>query len=171
MNPRTLCTLLLAVCLSATVCAEPGTGNPGGTKPKTSRPSATHPYYRTALSNLRTARWMIFHHPRNWQPTADESAAVGHIDAAIAAIKRASIYDGKTLADRPKAAQRKNQPRRLNIALNCLKKARVNISRDGDKDLGEGLQRRTYEQIDIAIKAVKKTLGVLPPPESIDPGA
>jgi len=44
------------------------------------------------------------------------------------------------------------------VALDCLKRARTNISRDGDKDLAEGLQLRAYEQIDGAIRAVRKTL-------------
>lgn len=150
MKLRALCYLLLAVCLSASAYAEPGTAKP--------KVKGTHPFYRTALSNLRTARWMIYHHPTNWQPTVEEGEAVSRIDAAIAAIKKASIDDGKGPNDRPRIARRKDHPPRLKVALDCLKRARTNISRDGDKDLAEGLQLRAYEQIDGAIRAVRKTL-------------
>jgi len=101
---------------------------------------------------------MIYHHPRNWQPTVDEGVALSRIDAAIADIKKASIDDGKGPNDRPKAVGRIVQPTRFNVALNCLKRARINISRDGDKELAQGLQLRAYEQIDGAIKAVRNTL-------------
>ena len=44
---------------------------------------------------------MIEHRPGNWAQQNDEVEAVHHIDAAIGEIKKASIDDGKNLADHP----------------------------------------------------------------------
>ena len=161
MKARTLCTLMAAVSIFATVHAHAGTiSSPNNEKKPAAKKkfSATHPFYRSALTQLRTARWMIAHHPINWQPQMSEREAIAHIDAAISSIVKASIDDGKTVNDRPKAARKKDSPDRLTMALGCLKQARVNISRDGDKSLAEGLQLHAYEQIDGAIRAVRVTL-------------
>jgi hypothetical protein len=167
MKSRTLRNLLLTICLSAFTATHgytmTGGSEPTGVKKTTTKKtvakkySATHPFYRTALSDLRTARWMIYHHPANWQPTVSEGEAIAHIDAAISVIVKASIDDGRGPNDRPKGAG-KSSPARLTSALRYLRKARVNISRDGDKNLAQGLQLRAYEQIDGAIGAVKKTV-------------
>src|SRR6201996_8176996 len=75
-----------------------------------------HPYYLHALSDLRAARWMIEHRPGNWAQTQDEIEAVHRIDAAIGEIKKASIEDGKDLADHPHVDERPDRSGRLHAA-------------------------------------------------------
>jgi hypothetical protein len=117
-----------------------------------------HPYYLHALSDLRTARWMIEHRPGNWVQTGDEIAAVHRIDAAIGEIKKASIEDGKNLQDHPHVDEAVDHPGRLHAALDYLRKARQDISHDEDNMFAQGLQARAYGHIDGAIDAVKRAI-------------
>jgi len=54
-----------------------------------------HPAYLHALSDLRTARWMLEHRPGDAAVSAREDVAVAEIDASINEIKHAAIDDGK----------------------------------------------------------------------------
>ena len=117
-----------------------------------------HPYYLHALSDLRAARWMIEHRPGNWVQTQDEIEAVRRIDAAIGEIKKASIEDGKNLADHPPVDERGDHFGRLHAALDYLRKARQDISHDEDNAFAQGLQARAYGHIDGAIGAVKRAI-------------
>jgi hypothetical protein len=117
-----------------------------------------HPYYLHALSDLRAARWMIEHRPGNWQQTTDEVEAVRQIDAAISEIKKASIDDGKNLADHPAVDERNEHDGRLHVAVDYLKKARQDIGQDEDNRFAQGLQERAYLHIDNAISAVRKAI-------------
>jgi len=67
-----------------------------------SQPSK-HPAYLHALSDLRTARWMLEHRPGDAAVSAHESEAVSEIDRAIEEIKRAAIDDGKNIHNQPPA--------------------------------------------------------------------
>lgn len=49
---------------------------------------------------------MIEHRPGDWQRTDDEAVAVTQIDEAIEEIKKASIDDGKDLADHPQVDEK-----------------------------------------------------------------
>jgi hypothetical protein len=60
---------------------------------------AHHPAYLHALSDLRTARWLIEHVPGNWARTNVEVDAVRWIDNAINEIKRAAIDDAIRFAE------------------------------------------------------------------------
>ena len=93
------------------------------------RPRGEHPYYLHALSDLRAARWMIEHRPGNWVQTNDEVEAVHHIDAAINEIKKASIDDGKNLADHPAVDEHNEHNGRLHVSVDYLKKARQDVGR------------------------------------------
>jgi hypothetical protein len=117
-----------------------------------------HPYYLHALSDLRTARWMIEHRPGNWAQTQDEIEAVHRIDAAIGEIKKASIEDGKNIADHPHVDERPDHSGRLHAALDYLRKARQDIGHDEDNVFAQGLQARAYGHIDGAINAVKRAI-------------
>src|SRR5450631_2042007 len=99
-----------------------------------------HPYYLHALSDLRAARWMIEHRPGNWQQTTDEMEAVRQIDAAIGEIKKASIDDGKNLADHPAVDERNEHDGRLHVSIDYLKKARQDVGQDEDNRFAQGLQ-------------------------------
>ena len=117
-----------------------------------------HPYYLHALSDLRAARWMIEHRPGNWAQTQDEIEAVHRIDMAIGEIKKASIEDGKDIADHPHVDERPDHFGRLHAALDYLRKARQDISHDEDNMFAQGLQARAYGHIDGAIGAVKRAI-------------
>lgn len=117
-----------------------------------------HPYYLHALSDLRTARWMIEHRPGNWAQTQDEIEAVHRIDAAISEIRKASIEDGKNLEDHPPVDEVSDHSGRLHKALDFLRKARKDISHDEDNVFAQGLQARAYGHIDGAIGAVKRAI-------------
>ncbi len=122
------------------------------------RPRGEHPYYLHALSDLRAARWMIEHRPGNWAQTNDEVEAVHHIDAAINEIKKASIDDGKNLADHPAVDEHNEHNGRLHASVDYLKKARQDVGQDEDNRFAQGLQDRAYMHIDAAIASVKKAI-------------
>jgi len=83
----------------------------------TAPPPAHHPAYLHALSDLRSARWLIEHRPGDAAQMADEAEAVRQIDAAINDIKQAAIDDGKNLADHPPVDARLDQRGRIHEAL------------------------------------------------------
>ncbi|MES1196581.1 MAG: hypothetical protein ABUL58_06520, partial [Steroidobacter sp.] len=58
-----------------------------------------HPHYLHALSDLRTARWLLENRPADGAANAQKAVAVREIDAAIGEIKRASIDDGRGIHD------------------------------------------------------------------------
>ena len=117
-----------------------------------------HPYYLHALSDLRAARWMIEHRPGNWAQTNDEIEAVRQIDLAIGEIKKASIDDGKNIADHPPVDEASEHNGRLHASVDFLKKARQDISHDEDNMFAQGLQQRAYGHIDNALSAVRKAI-------------
>jgi hypothetical protein len=119
---------------------------------------ADHPYYLHALSDLRSARWMIEHRPGNWERTVDEIDAVKQIDAAIGEIKKAAIDDGKNIADHPAVDEPNEHNGRLHVSVDFLKKARQDISHDEDNAFAQGLQARAYNHIDAAISSVRKAI-------------
>jgi hypothetical protein len=51
------------------------------------------------LSDLRAARWFLYHQPGDSKVYAGEDMAISEIDATIGELKRASIDDGKDLND------------------------------------------------------------------------
>jgi hypothetical protein len=114
-----------------------------------------HPAYLHAISDLRAARWLIEHRPGNWQRTEDESAAVRQIDEAIHDMKEASIDDGKNTNDHPPVDERADQPGRLHEAIDYLRKARADVSREEDNAYANGLRARSIGHIDGAIRSVK----------------
>lgn len=117
-----------------------------------------HPYYLHALSDLRAARWMINHRPGNWEQTMDENEAVRRIDAAIAEIKKAAVWDGKNIEDHEPVSEVPDHAGRLHKALDFLRKARQDVAHDEDNAFAQGLQARAYGHIDGAINAVKKAI-------------
>jgi len=114
-----------------------------------------HPAYLHSISYLRAARWLIEHRPGNWHRTEDEAAAVRQIDEAIHDMKEASIDDGKNLADHPPVDERADQPGRLHEAIDYLRKARADVSREEDNAYANGLRARSIGHIDGAIRSVK----------------
>jgi len=128
------------------------------TTPSRANVFGDHPAYLHALSDLRAARWMIQHRPGDWKQTVDEMEAVRRIDKAIDEIKKASIDDGKNIDDHPPVDEKPKRDGRLHDAIDYLKKAREDISKDEDNGFAKGLRERAYEHIDGALAAVRKAL-------------
>jgi hypothetical protein len=117
-----------------------------------------HPNYLHALSDLRSARWMIEHRPGDWQRTIDEVSAVTQIDAAINEIKKASIDDSKDLNDHPKANEIPEHIGRLHAAVDYLKKAHENVNKEEDNGFAQGLRASSLKHINEAIRLTKKAI-------------
>ena len=114
-----------------------------------------HPGYLHALSDLRAARWFLYHQPGDAKVYADEDVGIAEIDAAIGEIKKASIDDGKDLNDHP-AVDTKEHGSRLLKSIETLKKARADINGEEDNPEVRELRHRAHEHIDRAIRAAEK---------------
>jgi len=119
-------------------------------------PQAHHPAYLHALTDLRAARWLIEHRPGDWAQSGDEMEAVRRIDAAINEIRRASIDDGKNLADHPPLDERPDHRGRIHEALEYLRKARADVSGAERNGFANGLRDRALGHIDGAINAARR---------------
>ncbi len=113
-----------------------------------------HPGYLHSLSDLRAARWFLYHQPGDSIVSADEDVAITEIDAAIAELKRASIDDGKDLNDHP-AVDVKEHGSRLLKSIETLKKAHADIDKEEDNPDVRELRHRALEHIDRAIHAAE----------------
>lgn len=114
-----------------------------------------HPYYLHALTDLRTARWLVTHQPGDRKVYAGEDVAFDEINAAIGELKKASIDDGKDINDHP-GIDVKEHGSRLLRAIETLKQAQADISKEEDNPESRGLKHRAAEHIDHAIKATVK---------------
>jgi hypothetical protein len=118
-----------------------------------------HPYYLHALSDLRSARWMLEHRPGDAAVSGQEDVAVSEIDAAIREIKQAAIDDGKNVNDHPKMDAPDGRPGRLHKALEILRKVHSDVAREEDDPAVKGLRDRAVGHIDGAIHATEKAIG------------
>jgi hypothetical protein len=117
-----------------------------------------HPHYLHALTDLRTARWMLEHRPGDAAVSGQEDVAISEIDAAIGEIKHAAIEDGKDIHDHP-AVDLPNDPRgRLHKALDLLRKTHDDVAREEDDPMTKGLRNRAVGHIDGAIHATEKAI-------------
>jgi len=116
-----------------------------------------HPYYLHALSDLRTARWMLEHRPGDAAVSGQEDVAITEIDAAINEIKHASIDDGKNIHDHP-AADVADRPGRLHKALELLRKTKDDVAREEDDPAVRGLRNRAVGHIEGAIHATEHAI-------------
>ena len=108
-----------------------------------------HPAYLHALSDLRLARAYL--DQIAWPPVQrDEEHAIREIDAAINEIKRASIDDGKNLADHPPIDAHMRPDGRFRKALELLDKAHNDTARAEDVPQARGMRDRAVGHIDQA---------------------
>ena len=101
-----------------------------------------HPYYLHALSDLRTARWMLEHRPGDAAVSAQEDIAVAEIDKTIGEIRKAAIDDGKDVHDHPQVDAPADHPGRLHKSLELLRKVHSDIDREEDDPMTRGLKDR-----------------------------
>jgi hypothetical protein len=114
-----------------------------------------HPGYLHALTDLRTARWFLYHQPGDAKVSGQEDVAINEIDAAINEIKHASIDDHKDLNDHP-AVDVQEHGSKLLKAIETLKKAKEDITREEDNPQARELRHKAVGHIDRAIKATEK---------------
>jgi len=117
-----------------------------------------HPYYLHALSDLRTARWMLEHRPGDAAVSGQEDIGITEIDKAIGEIKRAAIDDGKDIHDHPAVDVPNDRPGRLHKALELLRKVHSDVDREEDDPMTQGLKHRALHHIDEAIHATEHAL-------------
>jgi hypothetical protein len=117
-----------------------------------------HPYYLHALSDLRTARWMLEHRPGDAAVSGQEDVAIQQIDAAIGEIKHASIDDGKDLKDHPAVDVPNDHPGRLHKAAELLRKVHKDVDREEDDPTAKDLKHRSLEHVQAALKATDQAI-------------
>ena len=117
-----------------------------------------HPYYLHALTDLRTARWLIEHRPGDAAVSGQEDVAITRIDETINEIKKAAIDDGKDVHDHPPVDEKLAHNGRLHEAESLLKKVHSDIAREEDDPLTKGLQKRAIQHLDEAIHATANAI-------------
>jgi hypothetical protein len=122
-----------------------------------SQPSR-HPAYLHALSDLRSARWMLEHRPGDAAVGMHESDAVNEIDRAISEIKRAAVDDGKNIHDHPSADLPHDYRGRLHKAADLLRKVRADTYREEDNPDARGLRDRALGHVDAALHATEQAI-------------
>jgi hypothetical protein len=117
-----------------------------------------HPYYLHALTDLRSARWMLEHRAGDPAVSANEDVGVAEIDKAIGEIKRAAIDDGKNIQDHPAVDLPNDRPGRLHRALDLLRKVHSDLNREEDDPMTRGLKDRALHHVDEAIHATEHAI-------------
>jgi hypothetical protein len=118
-----------------------------------------HPAYLHALTDLRTARWMLEHRAGDAAVSGQEDVAISEIDAAIGEIRRAAIEDGKNIHDHPNVDFPNDYRGRLHKALELLRKTHDDVAREEDDPMTKGLRNRAVGHIDGAIHATERAVG------------
>jgi hypothetical protein len=122
----------------------------------TANAQGQHPYYLQALSDLRTAREMLLQHIGGKPMTHNEKEALRQINEIIREINAASINDGKTSDDHPKALEGQDDAAHIQQCIKFLKKAKDDLSHEEDSRFGGGLRDRSIRNCDGAIKFVEQ---------------
>ena len=117
-----------------------------------------HPAYLHALTDLRDARWNLQHRAGDMGVTENEDFAVMEIDKAIGEVKKAAFYDGKDIYDTPHEDAKLNRAGRLHHAVELLRKAEQDVSREEDNPQTQGLQMRVVNHIHEATHAAERAL-------------
>jgi hypothetical protein len=117
-----------------------------------------HPYYLHALTDLRSARWMLQHRAGDAAVSANEDVAIAEVNKAIGAIKKAAIDDGKNIDDHPNVDVPADNPGRLHKALELLTKVHSDVAREEDDPMTRELRDKAVVHIDAAIDATRGAL-------------
>jgi hypothetical protein len=117
-----------------------------------------HPAYLHALSDLRTARWMLEHRPGDAAVSAHESEAISEIDRAIQELTSAALDDGKNIHSHPPADAPTDYRGRLHKAADLLRKVRSDTYREEDNPSARGLRDRALGHVDAALHATERAI-------------
>lgn len=119
-----------------------------------------HPKYLHAMSDIRTAYWLIAHHERT-DPVArpEERTALIAIRYAYRDLKDASIVDEKDIDAQPPAQTNFYDYRgRLHHALDLLREAHHDVEGEEDDPAARGFRGRAMRDIDKAIQATEAAI-------------
>ncbi len=119
-----------------------------------------HPAYLHALSDLRAARHYLADNWA-WAPVKhDDDVAIHHIDAAINAIKMASIDDGKNINDRFPIDGSLTPQNRFVKANELLYAAHQDLAHAEDVPQSQGLRNHALQEVDAAHDTVNKAVRI-----------
>jgi hypothetical protein len=118
-----------------------------------------HPHYLRALSDLRDARGLL-ERPNGGALQHQESDAIHQIDEAIGEIKRASIDDGKNIADHAPVDPHWPWQGRLHKSRDLLDKAIADCSKEEDDPHTQGLQARIVEHLHKAHHHIDEAIAI-----------
>jgi hypothetical protein len=119
-----------------------------------------HPKYLHAMSDLRSAYWLIQHHdPMDPAASFEEGRAMKQIRYAYQALKDASIVDDKNIDDQPPAQFNFYDHRgRLHRALDLLHEAHDDVAGEEEDPAARGLRRDAMRRIDKAAEATDEAI-------------
>ena len=117
-----------------------------------------HPGFLHALTDLRSARWLISHRTGDAVVSGHEEVAIQKIVAAISDIQRDAVSDGKALADHPAADAPASKADRLNRALALLDAAHKDVNAEEDNPKAIELKKVALNNIDEATQQLKAAL-------------
>lgn len=109
-----------------------------------------HPGFLHALTDLKSARWLIEHRPGDAAVTAHEDLAMQKIVAAISDCQRAAVDDGKGLSDHPPADAPASRKDRLLRARDLLTAAHHDVNEKEDDPKAVELKKVALKNIDEA---------------------
>jgi hypothetical protein len=121
-----------------------------------------HPHYLHAMSDLRSAYWLIVHREEGGpSPRPEENFARDQIARAYQDLKDASIMDDKDIRDQPPADMTWDDHRgRLHKALDLLRDARGDVSGEEEDPAARGFRHHALDDIDHAIRATQRAIDV-----------
>ncbi len=112
-----------------------------------------HPRYLHALSDLRTARWLLEERSINPTISFHENTAIVEIDRAVRELKEAAIDDGRDIHEHPPVDVPVGPgPGRLHKVSELLRGARADLSVEEDNPEVGHLRHRAFEHIDRALQ-------------------
>ncbi len=117
-----------------------------------------HPHYLHALSDLRTARWLLENRPADGEANAHKAVAVREITAAIDEIKRAAIDDGRDIHDHAEMDVSPGRGGNFHQALELLQNLRSDLANEEDDRISHRLHYRVGRHIDAAINATERAI-------------
>ncbi|MGB8524869.1 MAG: hypothetical protein WCD43_18045 [Candidatus Acidiferrales bacterium] len=119
-----------------------------------------HPHYLHALSDLRDARAHL-ERPNGGALRQQEKDAIHQIDEAIGEIKRASIDDGKDIADHAPVDAHIPWQGRLHKSRELIDKAIADCSKEEDDPHTQGLQARILDHLHRAHHHVDEAIAIV----------
>jgi hypothetical protein len=119
-----------------------------------------HPGYLKAMSDLRSAYWLISHHETN-DPMVNEPERKALVDIRYAYqfLKDAAIRDDRDIDDQPPPdAVRYDFRGRLRRASDLLQDAYDHVDHEEDDPAAVGLRNRALHNIDKAVRSTNQAI-------------